>query len=128
MRIALVALAALAGCASQPLAPPMSLEERIAVASNMELCEAVFHAPPDVARPAEIEAQRRGVNCADYLQAVTTHRAQKEANRAMAAQILMQRQQPMIQPLQMPIPAIQPRRQTNCTSQVIGNQVHTNCY
>ena len=122
--LVLSASVALAGCATQPQVP---IEQLIANASNAELCEAAFYAAPQVAQPSQAEAQRRGVNCQEHMPAIAAQRAQQEASRAAAAQIMLQRRQ-AIQPIQMPIPVYQPRRQTNCTSQVIGNQVHTNCY
>lgn len=115
-----VAALVLAGCATTP---PETLEQRIWRASNMELCEAVFFAPPNVAGPADHEARNRGVNCADHQQAVFTLRAQKEANRAAAAQILLSRPPPVYQPM----PTHQMPQRTTCRSRVVGNQVVTDC-
>jgi hypothetical protein len=125
MRLLIPAAAlVLAGCATTT---PETLEQRIWRASNMELCEAVFFAPPNVAGPADHEARNRGVNCADHQHAVFTLRAQKEANRAAAAQILLSRPPVTYQPYQVPVPTIQRPRQTSCTSRNVGGTVYTDC-
>lgn len=87
---ALLCLATLAGCAApRPALPPE------VTASNVETCEAVFYLPPAAAQRAQIEADRRGINCRDYMQAAaelnSRRSAEAQARRAAVFQMLMPR-------------------------------------
>lgn len=115
-RLAILAALVLAGCATQP-----TLDERVARAPNINLCEAVYYSPPDVAQAAGAEAARRGLDCQTMLPAIASQRASQDA---AAAQILMQRQRTQ---RQAPAQAYQMPGRTNCVSQVIANQIHTSC-
>jgi hypothetical protein len=111
----LAAAAALAGCATQP-----TFDQRLAAASNVDVCEAALFGPGDQAPRVQGEANRRGINCQDYMPAII----QAQQNRAQAAQILLGRpamQHTPLQPYQMQKP------QTTCTTQRIGNQLQTVC-
>ena len=92
----------------------------------MDLCEAHFYAPQQYAPAINAEVVRRGLNCQELLPAITANRAQQDAKRAAAAQIIMQRNaaQPLIPPL-----TFQPigPQSTNCVTQRIGAQLHTTC-
>jgi hypothetical protein len=115
LKLIIPAALALAGCATQP-----TLEQWLAAASNVDLCEAILYGPGDRAHIPQGEASRRGINCQDYLPAII----QAQQNRAQAAQILLGRpaiQHTPLQPYQMQKP------QTTCTTQRIGNQLQTVC-
>lgn len=90
MRIAAltIPLVLFAGCASrQPQLPPEQ------VASNVEVCEAVFYFPPGVAQRAQTEATKRGIDCKEYMQAAGELNARRSAEagarRQAALQILL---------------------------------------
>lgn len=114
MKIAAIALAALlAGCDT------MTVAEKLPHLSNLQVCEGVMLAPPHVAVQAQGEAQRRGIDCAQYAGAVMQQRAaSSNAMGNLAQQLLNPPQQPM-QPMQ-PI--------TNCRSFRVGNTVQTQCF
>lgn len=109
-KIAIISVALLAGCAS------MSSEEYVAGRSNWDVCRLTMGGPHS--RNAEIEAQRRGLNCAPLYQAIS---ADEASRRAAAMQILQNRQRAQ------PMPAYQMPQQTRCTSRAVGNTVETVC-
>ncbi len=117
-KLALLAVAALVGCAS-----PQQLRQTVGNASNFQLCRAIFLAPRDVAQIATEEAQRRSLDCAPYASAVFQNEAQADAARsALAQQLLMQShpQTPFV-PLQIPQPI-------NCQSYRMGNTIQSTCH
>jgi hypothetical protein len=99
--IPLVALL-LVGCASSP--------EYVAQKSNFDVCRLTMRGPH--ARNAELEAQKRGLNCTAYYPAIQ----QQMANENAAIQNMQRALQPP------PRPAA-----TNCTSYRVGNTIQTNC-
>jgi hypothetical protein len=111
-KIAVVSVALLAGCAS------MSSEEYVASRSSWDVCRLTMGGPHS--RNAEVEAQRRGLNCAPLYEAIS---ADEASRRAAAMQILQNRQRaPQPAAYQMQVP-----QQTNCTSRMIAGTVHTRC-
>lgn len=110
-----VCLVLLTGCATMQQQPG-----RVEDASVIEVCEvALMGSGPNVA-VANREADRRGVNCNDYLGAIT----QLRAARIQAAGAILANQ-PRPQPYQVPTP--QSRHTTTCDSYRIGNTVQTRC-
>jgi len=110
-----LAVAALAGCATR------TMEQDIAAAPNIELCEAAMYAGPKLAQAVQPEIQRRGLNCRD-LDSAIQFRQQQRAIAAGSRQPV-----PVYTPYQVPVPPPVGSRQTTCTSQVVGNQVQTVC-
>lgn len=82
-------------------------------ASNVEVCEAVFYFPPAVSQRAQAEADRRLINCRDYMAAAAELNARRsaeaQANRAAAIQLLM------------------PRPSVNCTTTSAFGIANTTC-
>jgi hypothetical protein len=117
MRTAILASIALAGCAAQPT---MTWDEALPSLSNYDVCEAVLMAPPDYAEPAQEEALRRRVNCADYAQAIAIQRGMNAARRQDLMNQARENGRRILTP--------QPRLGTNCTSTMVGGAVQSTCY
>jgi hypothetical protein len=109
MRAFWIAPILLAGCAS------MSTPEYVARQSNWDVCRFTMGGPH--ARNAEVEAQRRGLDCRPYYGAIQ----QKNANDAAAIRSFQRAIAP-------PAPVFVPSPSVNCTSHRAGNTVQTNCY
>lgn len=135
MRIAILAVAALAACATEQPQPPAPRVLTSDIAMQMPiatLCLGVSTWGPTSSGVASAELQRRGVDCRDHAAAVqglqqqqAQQQAQQAQQRAAAAGVLLNQPayQPIqIQPYQMPVP-----RQTNCTSQWNGVAWQTVC-
>jgi len=105
-------LAALTGCQSVE-----QLRASVGNASNFQLCRAIFLAPNNVAQIAREEAQRRSLECEPYASAVFQSEAQADAARNALAQQLLA-----------PAPMPQPARPRSCTTRVVGNVAHTDCW
>jgi uncharacterized lipoprotein NlpE involved in copper resistance len=120
MRIAVLVSIALVGCASQQQ-PTMTWDEALPSLSNYDVCEAVLMAPPDYAEPAQEEALRRKVNCADYAQAIAIQRGM---NAARQQDLQNQARENGRRILSTP----QPRLGTNCTSTMVGGVLQSSCY
>lgn len=112
--IALACLA-LAGCATQ------SMEQAVAAASNIDLCEAVYYAPRELSVMSSQEQARRGIACTDYTQAIETRRMQRAAVAAQPRPVQQFQWQPQT------LAPIQTQRQTVCNTVRIGNQLQTVC-
>jgi hypothetical protein len=84
MRSFVVIAALLAGCATVPV------EQRVTQVSNVQVCEAVYFAPPRVAQVAAQEAQRRGIDCAQFQALVIEHRQRQAAQSAAMQQMSRQ--------------------------------------
>jgi hypothetical protein len=124
MRVVILGTLFLTACAADPIMTQPLIED----APTVQLCEAVYYAQPAVGQRARLEAERRGINCTDYMAAVVQLRQEREAQRAQAAQILLNRPAYQYQPYQVPMPApIQAPRQTICTTQRFGDQLQTVC-
>lgn len=103
MRLALVLVVTLAGCASSP--------EYVARQSDWDVCRLTMGGPHS--RAAEAEAARRGVDCRPLYPAIQG----KMANENAATQNYLRS-------LQAPPPQI---RGTNCQTVRIGNSLETQC-
>lgn len=108
------ALAVLPGCGTQ-----RTLEQDIAAASNIDLCEVYLYGTPAMTEVTTPEVIRRNIDCRQLDQAIV----QRQQLRAQAAN----RPVPTYTPYQIPMPPPIQSRQTTCTSQRIGNQVQTIC-
>lgn len=112
MRIALIGLALLAaGCATR------TLEQEIAMASNVDLCEVFLYGNQNMTDTVRPEVFRRNINCRDF-EAAIQHRQQLRA-------ISASRPAPVYTPYQLPAPPTSPR--TTCTTERVGNTLQTVC-
>jgi hypothetical protein len=116
----IVPLVIVAGCAH-------ITEQDIAGASVLQLCDVATIGTEPASGMAFREAQRRGINCANYIDAVMQARSQDQARRTAQSQALMEAARyfnpppPPMQPLpQQPVPM-------RCRSYVMGGSVYTDC-
>jgi hypothetical protein len=104
MRIAIVAALALVGCAN---VDPTTV-------SDISLCRYQLRGGEN-AMVAQREAQRRGLDCRPYFPAIA---AQDQAQNAATANFLNSINQPQRAAPQM----------RSCTTQKLGNYLHTDCW
>jgi hypothetical protein len=104
LKLMIPAVLVLAGCASSP--------EYVSSSSNFDVCRLTMGGPH--ARNAEIEAQRRGLDCRPLYPAILQRQAAQNAAT-----------QNYINSLQRPAPA--PIQRT-CNSYRLGNSVQTDCF
>jgi hypothetical protein len=104
MRVLLLLPALLVGCAN---VDPTQVAE-------LELCEYQLRGGNN-AMVAQREAQRRGLDCRPYFPAIT---ARQQAQNAATANFLNSINQPQRAAPQM----------RNCTTQRLGNYLHTDCW
>lgn len=107
----MVAGLVLAGCETAALAPQEL--------TNVQLCDAFFHAPEPYATQAGQEATSRGVRCPEYRDAVAHYRQSRQA--AAAEAWLASRPRPS------PTPIYQPRTSVHCTTTTAGGMASTTC-
>lgn len=108
MKLAILAAAMLAGCASTP--------QEMAQRSNYDVCRFTMGGPHS--QVAHHEAQRRGLDCAPYYPAINARMANENA----AVGNFLRQINPPMQP-------IQPPRSMNCTSRrTSDNTVMTDCW
>lgn len=114
---ALIPLVLLCGCAAVPV------HEKVKQVSDIQVCEAVFFAPPHVAAVARDEAALRRINCADYQALVMQHRNEQAARNAAMGQLGRQLMTPP------PAPAFAPLRPfgTTCRTIRMGDMLQTQC-
>jgi hypothetical protein len=114
-------VALLAGCAVQP-----TLTDRLAAASDAELCEAVYFGGAGIKPGAIQESVYRGVDC----QAMLPQVQMLQQQRAAAAAV-----RPVYQPIQIPRmewPQTKPRpappQSMRCTTRNVLGTLQTDCY
>jgi hypothetical protein len=124
MRMAVLSLLALAGCAAQPQQPNILTPQEAQQMSAAELCLGLSTYGPRSTLAAGEELQRRGVNCQDHAQAI----GMLQQQRAQAMGILMQNMnRPAYQYQPYNVPLYQTPAPVRCTSQWIGGQMQTVC-
>lgn len=97
---------------------------------TVDLCLGVSTFRPGNAAVAQIELNKRGVDCRDHAQAVYLLQQQRAQQQAQREAVILQQlvNQPAYRPYQIPAPPVmQPPRQTYCTSQWIDGQLQTVC-
>lgn len=114
----LAGLVLLTGCAT-----PLSSPEYVAAQSNWDVCRLTMGGPHSAA--AEVEARKRGVDCAPMYPAI---QARMQQQNAAVIQYLQTQQRPLIPPMTFqPAPLYQMPQQTHCQSYRLGNTIQTNC-
>jgi hypothetical protein len=110
-----------AGCAHTPT------EQDLAGASVLQVCDVATADGSPVSYMAYREARRRGINCADYIDAVMHARSQDQARRTTQSRAVMEAARyfnpppPPMQPLpQQPAPV-------QCRTYAMGGSLYTDC-